>query len=131
MAALNDTIRKIIDGKNFATVATVGADGSPNTSVVWITRDGDDLLFSTVKGRLKERNLRRDPRISISVFDQDDPLSYFEARGQATISEENGFQLIDDLSLKYRGEHYTGDQGTDNVRVIVRLTPAKLTGYAV
>lgn len=131
MVALPDKVRAIVDGKNFATIATVNADGSPQTSVVWITRDGDDLLVSTVKGRLKDRNLRRDPRASISVFDSEDPYSYFEARGTVTFTEENGFKLINDLSLKYTGKDYTGDEGTDNVRVIVRLTPEKLTGYAV
>lgn len=130
MASLNDTIRKIVDGKNFATLATVNADGSPQTSVVWITRDGDDLLISTVKGRLKERNLRRDPRASVSVFDKDDPYSYFEVRGPVTFTEEGGFKLINDLSHKYRGEDFTGDIGTDRVRVIVRIKPEKVSGYA-
>ena len=131
MASLNDTVRALVDGKNFATIATLNADGSPQTSPVWITRDGDDLLVSTVKGRLKERNLRRDPRASITVFDQDDPYNYFEARGAVSFTEEGGFQLINDLAHKYIGGDYTGDQGTDNVRVIVRLTPEKVTGNAV
>jgi PPOX class probable F420-dependent enzyme len=129
--AFNDTIREIVDGKNFATIATINADGSPQTSPVWITRDGDDLLVSTVKGRLKERNLRRDPRASITVFDHDNPYNYFEARGPVSITEEGGFQLINDLSHKYTGDDYKGDEGTDNVRVIARLTPEKLTGNAV
>jgi PPOX class probable F420-dependent enzyme len=129
--ALNDTIRAIVDGKNFATIATLNSDGSPQTSPVWITRDGDDLLVSTVIGRLKERNLRRDPRASITVFDHDNPYNYFEARGPVSFTEEGGFDLINDLSHKYVGSDYTGDQGTDNVRVIVRLTPEKVTGNAV
>lgn len=130
MATLNDTIRAMVDGKNYATLATVNADGSPQTSVVWITRDGDDLLMSTVIGRLKERNLRRDPRASVSVFDMANPYSYFEARGTVTLTEEGGFKLINDLSHKYGGEDFTGDEGTDHVRVIIRLTPAKVVGYA-
>ena len=129
--AFNDTIRAIVDGKNFATIATLNADGSPQTSPVWITRDGDDLLVSTVIGRLKERNLRRDPRASITVFDHDNPYNYFEARGPVSFTEEGGFQLINDLSHKYVGSDYKGDEGTDNVRVIVRLTPEKVTGNAV
>jgi PPOX class probable F420-dependent enzyme len=130
MASLNDKIRKIVDDNNFATLATVNADGSPQTSVVWITRDGDDLLISTVKGRLKERNLRRDPRASVSVFDKDDPYSYFEVRGSVTFTEEGGFKLINDLSHRYKGEDFTGDIGTDRVRVIVRIKPEKVSGYA-
>ncbi|MET0136088.1 MAG: PPOX class F420-dependent oxidoreductase [Kibdelosporangium sp.] len=130
MASLNDTIRKIVDDNNFATLATVNADGGPQSSVVWIARDGDDLLISTVVGRLKERNLRRDPRASVSVYDREDPYSYFEVRGSATMTEEGGFKLINDLSQRYTGKDYTGDEGTDNVRVIVRITPEKVVGYA-
>jgi PPOX class probable F420-dependent enzyme len=131
MASLNPTIRELVDGRNFATLATINADGSPQTSPVWITRDGDDLLVSTVIGRLKERNLRRDPRASVTVFDQDDPYNYFEARGAVTFTEEGGFKLINDLSLKYTGKDYTGDEGTANVRTVVRLTPEKVVGNAV
>jgi PPOX class probable F420-dependent enzyme len=131
MASFNDTIRDIVDGKNFATLATINSDGSPQTSPVWITRDGDELLLSTVVGRLKERNLRRDPRASVTVFDHDNPYNYFEARGSVTLDETDGFKLINDLSHKYTGADYTGDEGTDNVRVIVRLVPEKVTGNAV
>ncbi|TCO58029.1 PPOX class F420-dependent oxidoreductase [Actinocrispum wychmicini] len=130
MASLNDTIRAMVDGRNFATLATINADGSPQTSVVWIARDGDDLLISTVIGRLKERNLRRDPRASVSVFDQDNPYNYFEARGSVTFTEVDGFKLINDLSHKYGGQDFTGDVGTDHVRVIIRLTPEKISGNA-
>jgi PPOX class probable F420-dependent enzyme len=131
MASLNNAVRELVDGKNFATLATINADGSPQTSPVWITRDGDDLLVSTVIGRLKERNLRRDPRASVTVFDQDNPYTYFEARGPVTFTEENGFKLINDLSLKYTGADYKGDEGTGNVRTIVRISPEKVSGNAV
>nr|CEL23327.1 pyridoxamine 5'-phosphate oxidase-related, FMN-binding [Kibdelosporangium sp. MJ126-NF4] len=120
-----------MDGRNFATIATINADGSPQTSVVWITRDGDDLLVSTVKGRLKDRNLRRDPRASVTVVDHENPYNYFEARGTVTFTEDGGPELINTLSHKYTGDDYKGDEGTDHVRVVVRLTPAKLTGFAV
>ena len=131
MASLPDKVKTIVDGRNFATIATLNADGSPQTSVVWVSRDGDDLLVSTVKGRLKDRNLRRDPRVSITVVDHENPYDYFEARGTVTFTEDGGPELINSLSLKYTGQEYTGDVGTDNVRVVVRITPAKLTGNAV
>ena len=65
--------RALLDGLNFATVATVQPDGSPQTSVVWIRADGDDLLFSTIKGRRKHANLTRDPRVSVLVLDAATP----------------------------------------------------------
>jgi PPOX class probable F420-dependent enzyme len=126
---LNDASRALIDGLNFATIATLNPDGSPQTSVVWVTRDGDDLLFSTVVGRRKERNLRRDPRVSVTIFDQQQPYSYIEVRGTVTLDTAGGRELIDALSHKYRGEDYmTEPEGT--VRVVIRLTPQKVTGFA-
>jgi len=126
---LNDTIRGIADGKNFAVVATTNPDGSPQSSVVWIARDGDDLLFSTTRGRRKERNLARDPRLSITIFDIGNPYHYAEIRGSAKITEEGGRALIDTLSNKYIGTDYTGD-GPDAVRIVVRVTPEKVTGFS-
>ncbi|MGX5181845.1 PPOX class F420-dependent oxidoreductase [Streptomyces avermitilis] len=67
--SFDDSVRTLLDGKNFAGVATLGPDGAPQNSVVWIKREGDTVLFSSTAGRQKVRNLRRDPRISLSVFD--------------------------------------------------------------
>ncbi|NUT94539.1 MAG: PPOX class F420-dependent oxidoreductase, partial [Saccharothrix sp.] len=67
--SLSASTRALVDGPNYATISTINADGSPHSSVMWITRDGDDLLFSTLRDRVKERNARRDPRVSISVWD--------------------------------------------------------------
>ena len=124
---LPDTAKSLIDDANFATVATLNPAGDPQTSVVWITRDGDDLLMSTVVGRRKEKNLRRDPRISVSVFDLHQPYKYVEVRGSVTMTEQGGRELINELSRKYTGGDYTND-GPNDVRVVIRLTPAKVTG---
>jgi PPOX class probable F420-dependent enzyme len=64
--ALSEETLRLVDGKNYAVLATVNPDGSPQTSVVWVGRDGGDLLFSTVEGRVKYRNMLRDPRVSVS-----------------------------------------------------------------
>jgi len=126
---LNEASRALIDGLNFASIATINPDGSPQTSVVWFTRGGDDLLFSTVIGRRKELNLRRDPRVSVTIFDQQQPYSYIEVRGSVTLDSEGGRELIDALSNKYLDKDY-GVEPEDNVRVVIRLTPRKVTGNA-
>lgn len=126
---LNDKVRALVDGRNYAVLATVNPDGSPQTSPMWIDRDGDDVLFCTVAGRQKDRNLRRDPRVSITIFDLADPESYAEIRGTATITEENAFAFDDKLSWKYDGKPKDPDP-EGFVRVIVRVTPTKVTGYA-
>jgi PPOX class probable F420-dependent enzyme len=125
--SLTDKARALIGAPNFATLATINPDGGPQTSVVWVTLDGNDLLFSTVVGRRKERNLRRDPRASVSIFDQQNPYSYLEVRGTVTLVEDGGPELINDLSLKYTGEDYQDDPA--NVRVVVRLSPERVTGH--
>jgi PPOX class probable F420-dependent enzyme len=125
----NEATKALFDGKNFPVLATINADGSVQTSVVWAKRDGDTVLFATVRGRLKERNMQRDPRVSLSVFDLDDPLKYVEVRGRAEITEEGGRELINELSHKYDGKDFRTEP-PEVVRVVVRVVPDKVTGYA-
>jgi PPOX class probable F420-dependent enzyme len=124
---LNDNVRKLVDGRNFAVVATTNADGSPQSSVVWITRDGDDLLFATVRGRRKERNLRRDPRVSVTVLDDANGYDYAEIRGTATMTEQGGRELINELSRKYQDTDFPAEPA-DVVRVVVRISPRHVVG---
>ncbi|MER8100730.1 PPOX class F420-dependent oxidoreductase [Kitasatospora sp. NPDC094016] len=124
---LSGPAKELLDRKSFAVVSTIQPDGSPQSSVVWVTRDGDDILFSTVQGRRKHLNLVRDPRISLVVNPPENPYEYVEVRGSATMTTEGGRELIDELSRKYRGEEY-GFDGPDDVRVVVRLSPRKVVG---
>ena len=126
-AALSETARKIFDDHNYVVLATINPDGSPQTSVLWAKRDGDDILLSTVRGRKKTRNIERDPRVSLTAYDKVNPYNYIEIRGSVTLTEEGGRELIDELSRYYRGESYPEEpEGT--VRVVVRLTPDRITG---
>ena len=127
---LSEATLRLLDGRNYAVLATVNPDGSPQTSVVWVGRDGDDLLFSTVEGRVKHRNMRRDPRVSVTVIDWSDPENYVELRGRVTITPDHGRRLDTQLSWKYDGR----DPGQDRpgaVRVVVRMVVDKATGRAV
>jgi PPOX class probable F420-dependent enzyme len=126
---LSEAILKLIDGKNYAVLATVNRDGSPQTSVVWVGRDGEDLLFSTVEGRRKHRNMLRDPRVSVSVIDWEDPENYIELRGRVTIAPDPDRKVDTWLSWKYDGR----DPGPDRpgaVRVVVRMVVEKAAGHA-
>jgi len=124
---LPDNAKKLFDEKRFATIGTVEPDGRPHLSVVWVARDGDDVLVSTVEGRRKHRNLVRDPRATVLVFLEEDPYAYVEVRGTAEMTREGGRELIDALNLKYHGKpRYRGDNGTDHVRVVVRIHPDKV-----
>ncbi|MFH7594367.1 PPOX class F420-dependent oxidoreductase [Streptomyces racemochromogenes] len=131
-AALSDDLRKIIDDTPvFATVATIQPDGSPQLSVTWLARDGDDLLFSTTVGRRKETNLRRDPRVAVMINPANAPYTYAEIRGHATMTTEGGQELINELSRKYTGKDYADfnpASADDAQRVVVRITPRKVVG---
>ena len=127
MATLPEAAQALFDATEFVTLATVQPDGQPQLSVVWVERDGDDLLMSTTTNRQKNRNLVRDPRATVLLYPKDNPYSYVEVRGNVTMTEEGGRELIDRLNQKYTNTpRYTWDDGTDNVRVIVRLSPTKV-----
>jgi PPOX class probable F420-dependent enzyme len=124
---LPPSARDLVDAPNFAIVATLEPDGSPHTSVVWISREDDTLVFSTVQGRRKADNMQRDPRVSVLVLDHDNPYRYLEVRGRVALSEPGGRALIDALAGKYRGlDRYPWDDGTDNVRVVCRVEAHKV-----
>ena len=126
---LSEAALRLVDGKNYAVLATVNPDGSPQTSVVWVGRDGDDLVFSTVEGRVKHRNMLRDPRVSVTVIDSSDPENYVELRGRVSMTPDVGRRVDTQLSRKYDGK----DPGQDRpgaVRVVVRMVVQKATGYA-
>ncbi|MFH8678120.1 PPOX class F420-dependent oxidoreductase [Streptomyces lydicus] len=130
-ATLSDDLKKLLDTPVFVIVTTVQPDGSPQASPVWVKRDGDDLLISTTVGRRKERNIRRDPRVSVVVQPSDSPYTYAEVRGTATLTTEGGQELIDELSRKYTGKPYAEfnpESGKDAERVVVRITPRKVVG---
>jgi PPOX class probable F420-dependent enzyme len=121
--------RQIVDGKNFATVATLSLDGAPQASVVWIDRDGDALVFSTTADRAKAKNLARDPRISISIFDREDLYRSVEIRGTAQLIDDPGKELPKRLSKKYLGEDPPPEP--DAGRLIIRVLPTKIIEFAV
>ncbi|MGW2087971.1 PPOX class F420-dependent oxidoreductase [Streptomyces sp. NPDC001880] len=130
-AALSEELKALLDTPVFVTVATIQPDGSPQVSPVWVKRDGDDVLISTTVGRRKERNLNRDPRVSVVVQPFAAPYNYAEIRGTAALTTEGGEELIDELSVKYTGRKYAEfnpASADDAQRVVVRITPRKVVG---
>ena len=83
---LNELAREVLDGPHIAAIATSNADGRPQSSVIFVKREGDTVVFSTIKGRLKTRNMARDPRVSLLVADKRQPR-YLEIRGTVEIIE--------------------------------------------
>ena len=115
---LSEATLRLLDGRNYAVLATVNPDGSPQTSVLWVGRDGHDLLFSTVAGRVKHRNMVRDPRVSVSVIDSADPENYAELRGRVSLGPDPGRALDTQLSWKYDGRDPDPDRPGDRKSVV-------------
>lgn len=125
---LSETARRLLDGPNFAVLATTNTDNSPQTSMMWIGRDGDDLVFSARASRLKNRNIRHQPAVSVILMNAADPYEYVEIRGTASIEESGGWDLHTALSVKYDGKP-ADPEPPDWVRVVIRVKPQRLRDY--
>ncbi|MFE6862437.1 PPOX class F420-dependent oxidoreductase [Nocardia sp. NPDC057668] len=128
MTELPENLRNMLDGKNFAVVATLNADGSPHTSVVWVDHDDDAVVFTTTAQRRKGRNLARDARISVTVLDARDPYRTIDIAGLAELVPDPDKRLPARLSRKYIGE-LPPPESRDVRRLIVRVVPQRITGF--
>jgi PPOX class probable F420-dependent enzyme len=127
MAKLTDAEARLLLEPNFAVVATQKPDGKLQSSVVWIDYDGENVVFNTRLGRAKPRHLERNPCVSVTVIDMQDPYRYVEVEGRAELDEEGANEHIHKLSRKYRGTEY--DDATE--RVIVRVHPERVHSYGI
>jgi PPOX class probable F420-dependent enzyme len=125
MAALTEEQAGLFKKKNFATVATTRSDGTAQLTPVWIDWDGENVVFNTAEGRVKPRNIRRQPVVSVQVIDRDDPYRWVAVTGPAEIEEEGAEEHIHELSRRYRGRDY--DLTPDQKRLIVRVKPQRVT----
>jgi PPOX class probable F420-dependent enzyme len=117
---------ELLQGKNFAHLATLMPDGSPQVTPVWIDTDGSYVLFNTAAGRQKDRNLRRDPRVAIEVSDSEDPYRYVQIRGRVVdVTTEGAEEHITALHRKYHGSgDYPLKPGEQ--RVIFKIEPERV-----
>ena len=121
---LDDVARAVLDGPHVATIATSNVDGRPQSSVIFVKRDGDTVLFSTIKGRLKTRNMMRDPRVSLLVRDTATGR-YVEIRGNVDITEDPEKSMLYDMYDRYMGGA-TPPPEPEAERLIVRITPVRV-----
>lgn len=128
---LPDNVKAMLDGPNFAHLATVMEDGSPQVTTMWVSRDGDQVLFNTAEGRVKPRNLRRDPRVAISIYDSADPHINAAMRGKVIeLRHEGADDHIDALARKYKGLDKF-PRPADQVRLMVVVEVESISGYAM
>src|SRR5579884_1818827 len=130
--ALPENVKKLFGDKNFGVVTTRRADGSPHSTPVWIDVDGDKVAFNTAVGRAKEKHLRRDPWVSITVLPSENLQSgYVTVYGKAVEfdTSDAADAHIDKMAQKYLGQDTYPWRSPDERRVIVKIEPERYEGY--
>ena len=126
MAELTDAVRELLDAPNVWHLGTINPDGRPQINPMWIDREGDHIVINTAIGRRKEKNLRRDPRVTLSITEPDNPYNYCEIRGEIVeyIEGDEAEASIDSLAKKYIGEDsYPWRQdGEHRLKMLVKPT---------
>ena len=130
MSKLNEKEIALFKGKNFAFVATINPDGTPQVTPVWIDTDGRNILVNTQLGRVKPRNVARDKRVAVSVYDQENPYSRVSVNGRVVkeITGNKAGDHIDFLSVKYTGKKYK-DRVSVGKRVMFVVAPERVTSH--
>ena len=130
MAKLSESARRKIERPNLGFLADVMEDGSPHVSPVWIAHENGYVTFNTAVGRLKWRNIRRDPRVAVSIADRDDPSDRVDIRGRvvAMIEGEEADRQIDELARKYEGTDEYPWRKAGERRVKVLVEPVAVAG---
>jgi PPOX class probable F420-dependent enzyme len=126
---LPPAVKKILQDKAYGHVITFNPDGKPQATMVWIDTEGDEVLFNTAEGRLKAKNLRRDPRVIISAQDRNDPQSYMVFHGTASVTEAGADAHIDKLAKRFLGADKYPFRRPGEKRLVVRVKVDRIGGY--
>jgi PPOX class probable F420-dependent enzyme len=126
--AFDPKVHALLSRPNFAHLSTLMPDGSPNTTPVWIGVRDDRLVIGTGESSLKVRNLRRDPRVSLSVIDFHDPYEEVQIRGRVIeFRDDSKFEIMDEISRKYTGKGFPWRDPAGRVAVIIEVEKARYT----
>ncbi|WP_329236147.1 TIGR03618 family F420-dependent PPOX class oxidoreductase [Actinoallomurus sp. NBC_01490] len=123
MTTLSDGAKALLTEAFPGWATVLRPDGSLHNTVVWVDVDGDDVIFNTAVGRAKERYLRADPRVSVSMVDPNDAFRTVSVSGQARLEEEGADDVIDRLAHKYLGVDRYPYRSADERRITVRVRP--------
>jgi PPOX class probable F420-dependent enzyme len=126
--AVPEKYKDLFQKRAFASLATLMPDGRPQVTPVWCDFDGEHIIFNSARGRQKDKNVRRDPRVSLAIIDPENPYRYLEIRGRVVeITEEGADESIDKLAKKYLGvdKYPYGQPG--EVRVLYKIKPEHTT----
>jgi PPOX class probable F420-dependent enzyme len=124
----NPSVRSLFENKNFAFVATSMKDGSPQITPTWVDVEDNFILINTALGRLKQKNLKRDPRIALSVADNNNPYEMVTVRGEVVeqVTGEDAEIHIDKLAKKYIDKDKYPGRAPGEKRVLLKIKPTKV-----
>ena len=126
--AIPEKYRDLFSKRAFASLATLMPNGSPQVTPVWCDLEGDFVVFNSAKGRQKDRNVRRDPRVAMAIVDPENPYRYLEIRGRVVdITEQGADAHIDKLAKKYLGVDKYPYRQASETRVIYKIQPEHTT----
>ena len=133
MASIPEEFHDLFEKRTFAHLSTLTPDGTPHSTPVWVDydADADRVLINTARGRHKERNVRRDPSVGISMCDPDDPYRYVSVQGEVTeLTEDGAVEHIDALARRYMGlEEYPNHGEESGPRVILEIRPDNVVAH--
>ena len=129
MPAIPDKYRDLFSKPAFAMLATLMPDGRPQVTPVWVDTDGNTILVNTAKGRQKHKNVQRDPRVGVTLWDPDNPYRYVEIRGRVVeVTERGADQHIDKMAKKYLGKDKYPFAQPGEKRVLLKIQPEHAHG---
>ena len=118
----------LFESKAFANLATLMSDGSPQVTPVWVEFDGVHIIVNSARGRQKDKNMKRNPSVSLALSDPANPYRYLEVRGRvAEITEEGASEHIDKMAKKYLGLEKYPNRSAGEVRVMYKIEPLHVT----
>jgi len=124
---MNNEVTALLDGKNFAFVATLMKDGSPQITPTWIDIENNIILVNTAEGRIKHKNVSRDPRVAVSVIDEKNPYNMITIRGRVVEQTTTGAdEHIDKLAKKYLGADKYPFRSSTEKRIILKIKPENI-----
>ena len=127
MSTLESGVLKLLEGKNFASFVTLLSDGSPHVAPTWIDHEGNIILINTAMGRLKEKNVRKDPRVALSIYDNENPYHMVAIRGKVTeLTTDGAEDHVDKLAKRYLGMDKYPRRSSDEKRILIKIKAEKI-----
>ncbi len=129
MAKLTEKARKMLEGKNFVYLATVNPNGTPQVTPTWVDTDGNHVLINTALGRVKHRNMKKNPHVAMAITDQANPYNLIVIQGKVVdhVTGQVAEDHIDKMAKKYRGQEKYANRKAGEHRVLVKIQPIRVT----